>query len=130
MSALPYIVCWHEGMQLLPQHFQLQGLRAEAIAAHLVQAGNPWFWGVSEFKFEAAALVTGTVRILTLDATLPDGMPITIRAGEGLMVELYVNEAAAASQTSTVTIYLAVNPLWRGDKLVPLDGRMRSFEIA
>ena len=31
MSLLPDAVCWHEGMQLLPQHFQLQGLRAEAL---------------------------------------------------------------------------------------------------
>ena len=37
MSLLPDAVCWHEGMQLLPQHFQLQGLRAEALGAHLAQ---------------------------------------------------------------------------------------------
>ncbi|MDU5679065.1 MAG: hypothetical protein E6023_27340, partial [Pseudomonas aeruginosa] len=37
MSVLPDAVCWHEGMQLLPQHFQLQGLRAEALAARIGQ---------------------------------------------------------------------------------------------
>ena len=59
MSLLPDAVCWHEGMQLLPQHFQLQGLRAEALGAHLAQACNPWFWGVSHMEFDPSALSAG-----------------------------------------------------------------------
>lgn len=45
MKVLPDAVCWHEGMQLLPQHFQLQGLRAEVVTALCASAANPWFWG-------------------------------------------------------------------------------------
>lgn len=52
MSVLPDAVCWHEGMQLLPQHFQLQGLRAEALAARTGQACNPWFWGVTALELD------------------------------------------------------------------------------
>ncbi|MBX8486815.1 type VI secretion system baseplate subunit TssK [Pseudomonas cichorii] len=126
MSVLPDAVCWHEGMQLLPQHFQLQGLRAEVLAAHLAQASNPWYWGVSNLDLDPSALFAGQVRILALDATLPDGMPLSIRAGSGPMVELDINEAAAASPTSTVMVYLAVSPLWRAGQLLPLKGRLQS----
>lgn len=126
MSLLPDAVCWHEGMQLLPQHFQLQSLRAEALAAHLALEGNPWYWGVLSFEFDPSALFAGQIRVLALDATLPDGLVLNIRAGVGPMVELDVSEAAAASPTSTVTVYLAVSPLWRAGQLLPLKGRFQS----
>ena len=58
MKVLPDAVCSHEGMQLLPQHFQLQGIRAEVIAALCARAGNPWFWGVAELEVDPAALST------------------------------------------------------------------------
>ncbi|MFD2641693.1 type VI secretion system baseplate subunit TssK [Pseudomonas japonica] len=128
MSVRPDVVCWYEGMQLLPQHFQLQGLRAEAMAAHLAQAANPWYWGVSRFTHEPAALVAGKLRVLSLEATLPDGMPISIDPAQGGLAELDLGEAVAASSTSTVTVYLAVNPLWQGQRLRSLDGRWRSDE--
>lgn len=126
MSVRPDVVCWYEGMQLLPQHFQLQGLRAEAMAAHLARAANPWYWGVSRLAWEKPALVAGKLRILDLDATLPDGMPISLDAGEGGLAEFDLGEAVAASPDSTVTLYLAVNPIWQGQRLRALDGRWRS----
>ncbi|WP_038821852.1 type VI secretion system baseplate subunit TssK, partial [Pseudomonas syringae] len=74
MSVLPDAVCWHEGMQLLPQHFQLQGLRAEALAAHLALAANPWYWGVTTLEIDPSALFAGQVRLLALDAICSDGL--------------------------------------------------------
>ncbi|HEF4760676.1 TPA: type VI secretion system baseplate subunit TssK [Pseudomonas putida] len=126
MSLLPDAVCWHEGMQLLPQHFQLQGLRAEALVAHLAQACNPWFWGVSRAEFDPSALSGGLVRVLQLQATLPDGLPVNIQAGVGPMLELDVGDAVNATDDATVTVYLAVSPLWRAGQLVPLKGRLQS----
>ncbi|MEE1924043.1 type VI secretion system baseplate subunit TssK [Pseudomonas sp. 148P] len=128
MSVRPDVVCWYEGMQLLPQHFQLQGLRAEAMAAHLAQAANPWYWGVSRLSVEKPALVAGKLRVQSLEATLPDGMPISIEPGQGALAELDIAEAVAASGSSTVTVYLAVNPLWQGQRLRSLEGRWRSAQ--
>lgn len=126
MSLLPDAVCWHEGMQLLPQHFQLQGLRAEALVAHLAQACNPWFWGVNRVEFDPSALSGGRVRVLQLQATLPDGLPVNIQAGVGPMLELDVGEAVNAADDATVTVYLAISPLWRAGQLLPLKGRLQS----
>lgn len=126
MSLLPDAVCWHEGMQLLPQHFQLQGLRAEALAAYFAQACNPWFWGVTTLDIDPSALCAGHVRVLGLQATLPDGLPVNVQAGTGPLLELDVNEAISASSNATVTVYLAITPLWRGGQLQPLTGRLQS----
>ncbi|MGW8466281.1 type VI secretion system baseplate subunit TssK [Pseudomonas sp. CLCA07] len=126
MSLLPDAVCWHEGMQLLPQHFQLQGLRAEALVAHFAQACNPWFWGVSRIEVDPGALSAGLVRLLNLQATLPDGLPVDLQVGVGPTLELDVSEAVNASENATVTVYLAVSPLWRAGQLLPLKGRLQS----
>lgn len=126
MSLLPDAVCWHEGMQLLPQHFQLQGLRAEALVAHFAKACNPWFWGVTHLDIDPSALSAGHVRLLALQATLPDGLPINVQAGVGPMLELDVSEAVDATDNATVTVYLAVSPLWRAGQLLPLTGRLQS----
>ena len=128
MSVRPDAVCWYEGMQLLPQHFQLQGLRAEAIATHLAQSANPWFWGVSQFTHDPAALVDGVLRVMSLEATLPDGLPVSIGPDHGGPLELDLAEAIAASPTLTVTVFLAVSPLWQGQRLASLDGRLQSAD--
>ncbi|MBU1333164.1 MAG: type VI secretion system baseplate subunit TssK [Gammaproteobacteria bacterium] len=126
MKVLPDAVCWHEGMQLLPQHFQLQGLRAEVLAAHFAQAGNPWFWGVNRCELDPAALSAGLVRIQALEAILPDGLPVSLLPGSGLSLELDVGPATAESPNACVTVYLAVNPLGRSGQVLPLSGRLTS----
>ncbi|WP_277374737.1 type VI secretion system baseplate subunit TssK [Pseudomonas sp. AA-38] len=126
MKVLPDAVCWHEGMQLLPQHFQLQALRAEVLAAHFAQAGNPWFWGVSQLEIDPAALSAGLVRIQALEAILPDGLPVSLQPGSGTTLELDVGPAAAAAANAQVTLYLAVNPLGRSGQVLPLQGRLQS----
>ncbi|SSB99333.1 type VI secretion system protein ImpJ [Pseudomonas sp. 43mfcvi1.1] len=126
MSLLPDAVCWHEGMQLLPQHFQLQGLRAEALAAHFAGACNPWFWGVSQLEVDPSALSAGQVRLLQLQGTLPDGLPVNLQAGVGPTLELDIGEAVNKTDDATVTVYLAISPLWRAGQLLPLKGRLQS----
>ncbi|WP_296218669.1 type VI secretion system baseplate subunit TssK [Pseudomonas sp. UBA2684] len=126
MSVLPDAVCWHEGMQLLPQHFQLQGLRAEALTAHLAHAGNPWFWGVANLDLDPVALCAGVVRMLAIQAILPDGLPAMLTPGVDAPLELDITEAVSGSSNSMVTVFLAINPLWRAGQLLPLKGRMQS----
>ena len=76
MSTIPAMVCWYEGMAMLPQHFQLQALRNETLCAALTGCANPWFWGVNRLQIDEAALCAGTLRILRLEAIMPDGTPV------------------------------------------------------
>ncbi|MGE9764981.1 type VI secretion system baseplate subunit TssK [Pseudomonas sp. PDM20] len=124
MRVLPDAVCWHEGMQLLPQHFQLQGLRAEVLSARLVHAANPWFWGLEHLELDPSALSTGVVRILALEAILPDGLPVSLGQGDTLMFD--ATAAIAAAPEASISLYLALNPLARGGQVLPLKGRLQS----
>ncbi|MCH4902292.1 type VI secretion system baseplate subunit TssK [Pseudomonas sp. B707] len=126
MSLLPDAVCWHEGMQLLPQHFQLQGLRAEALGAHLAQACNPWFFGISHMEFDPSAMSAGVLRVLSLQGTMPDGLPVNLQVGVDPTLELDIAAAIDATDDATVTVYLAISPLWRAGQLLPLKGRLQS----
>ncbi|MDQ2514258.1 type VI secretion system baseplate subunit TssK, partial [Pseudomonas aeruginosa] len=118
MSVLPDAVCWHEGMQLLPQHFQLQGLRAEALAARTGQACNPWFWGVTALELDPSALCAGQVRVLHLEAILPDGLPVSVQAGVDAPLEFDLETALAAAEGPLLNVHLAVSPLWRAGQLL------------
>ena len=76
MTTIPAMVCWYEGMAMLPQHFQLQSLHHDTLAAALAGHANPWFWGVNHLEIDDAALCAGTLRLLRLTAIMPDGLPI------------------------------------------------------
>ncbi|TWC40131.1 type VI secretion system protein ImpJ [Pseudomonas sp. SJZ079] len=128
MSGIPDAICWHEGMHLLPQHFQLQGLRAETLSARQASAAQPWFWGSDLLEVDEAALSNGKVRISALDAILPDGLPVGFDATSRSALELDVVEAIDASPQGMTTVYLAVAPLYRGGQLAPLGGRYVSMQ--
>lgn len=114
-------------MQLLPQHFQLQGLRAEALVAHAAQACNPWFFGVTHMEFDPSAMSAGVVRVVSLQGTMPDGLPVNLQAGVGPALELDVGPSINETDDATVTVYLAISPLWRAGQLLPLKGRLQSL---
>lgn len=128
MSGIPDAICWHEGMHLLPQHFQLQGLRAETLTSRHASAAQPWFWGIDLIEVDEAALSSGKVRITALEAILPDGLPVGFDASSSGALELDVLEALDASPQGMTTVYLAVAPLYRGGQLAPLGGRLLSVQ--
>lgn len=113
-------------MQLLPQHFQQQSLRAEGIAACHAAAAHPWFWGIHDVEVDESALSGGTVRVLALNAVLSDGLLIGFEAGSGVSLTLDLAAAVAASAQQAVTVYLAVAPLWRAGRLDARSTRYQS----
>jgi len=128
MNGIPDAICWHEGMHLLPQHFQLQALRAETLAARQAAAAHPWFWGIDLLELDEAALNSGKVRINALEAILPDGLPVGFDATNRIALELDVAERIAASPHGITTVYLAIAPLYRAGRLAPLRNRLVSVQ--
>lgn len=126
MGGIPDAICWHEGMHLLPQHFQLQALRAETLATRLAAATHPWFWGVEHLELDESALSCGLVRITALDAMMPDGLPVSLDASNELPLELDAKEQIEVAPQGWVTIFLAIAPLYRAGQLAPLEGRLLS----
>ncbi|MCX7206253.1 MAG: type VI secretion system baseplate subunit TssK [Proteobacteria bacterium] len=117
MGQIPEAICWSEGMQLLPQHFQQQSLRAEILAAQLASAAQPYYWGVLNVEIDEAALIGGTLRVLALEAILPDGLWLCIKPGVHPPLELNFQDLVAASSQHPLTLYLVVPPLYRAGEL-------------
>ena len=110
MNRVPEAICWHEGMQLLPQHFQLQSLRAEGLAAYYAAAAQPYFWGVTRLELDHSALSTGKVRITALDAVLPDGLLVQHDVATGTALEFDCTALPPARQKGIIVLYLALPP--------------------
>jgi type VI secretion system protein ImpJ len=127
-NLFPDPICWFDGMPLLPQHFQTQALHAAGHAALLAGAARPHFWGVLALEHEPAGLAEGLVRITALDAVLADGLPIRHSADDPvLQVDV---RAAFTAPEQTVTVYLAVPPLYRGGQIDRRGARYRQHESA
>ncbi len=68
---------WHEGMLLMPQHFQQTDIRVENLINYYMSHSFPFFWGVVQLKIDEALLTTGLFRPTELEAIMPDGLLVT-----------------------------------------------------
>ena len=126
MSTIPAMVCWYEGMAMLPQHFQLQALRNETLSAALTTCANPWFWGVNQLQIDEAALCAGTLRILRLEAIMPDGTPVDYDTGREPPLEFDCTRLLPAAPDSEHILWLALPPLNRAGQWQLMNNRYRS----
>ncbi len=69
-----YAVRWHEGMFLLPAHYQITDRRNEFLLAQRFAAALPLAWGVIRQQLDVSQLGSGVLRILELEAVMPDGL--------------------------------------------------------
>ncbi len=125
-NPFPDPICWFEGMPLLPQHFQTQALHNAGHAASLAAAARPYFWGVLSLEQEEAGLAEGIVRVTALEAILADGLVIRHTADDPVL-QIDVRQAFSSPDQS-VTVYLAVPPLYRGGQLDQRGTRFRQQE--
>ncbi len=131
IPAIPEAVQWHEGMLLSPHHFQQAALRADLLLNFHLRQLAPFNWGVLSLQIDPARLAMGTFRVLSLEAILPDGLPVFYPGGETEALELDLLPMAAQLRDEPAKVYLAV-PARRPD-LVSGTGeapRFRSVEGA
>jgi type VI secretion system protein ImpJ len=101
---------WHEGMLLTPQHFQQESARVDALVAWQALAGQPAAWGIRRLAIDDALLGGGRLRILLLEAVMPNGMALRFDAGRAhdVTLELDLAPFAAAMAQGDVPVYLAI----------------------
>ena len=109
LSLIPAIQ-WHEGMLLSPQHLQQNDLRFEQILHHHMKLIAPYHWGVSHLKLDPIVLPDGLVRVLALQAVMPDGLVIDYEAtsGEDVPLEVDIKPFKPLSPREEITISLAI----------------------
>ncbi|QGZ64846.1 type VI secretion system baseplate subunit TssK [Paraburkholderia acidisoli] len=113
---------WFEGMVLSPQHFQQTSARLDSLVAWQTLAAAPFSWGVRRLVFDQGLLPAGLLRVLELDAILPDGTALTYDAqAEGAArLELALDPFADQLSLGPLDFYLtlpAVATLRRGAQL-------------
>ncbi|MDM0029792.1 type VI secretion system baseplate subunit TssK [Variovorax saccharolyticus] len=83
-------VSWFEGLQLLPQHFQLMDARLDSLLRRTQWAAHPHAWGVERLVIDHAALAAGTLRIVYLTGQMPDGLMFDWSASQDRTLECAV----------------------------------------
>ena len=73
---------WHEGMLLSPQHFQQLSARLDSLVAWQTLAAAPFSWGIRRLVVDSGLLPTGLLRVLELEAILPDGTAVQYSAAD------------------------------------------------
>jgi type VI secretion system protein ImpJ len=97
-------------MLLTPQHFQQESTRVDALVAWQSLAGQPAAWGVRQLAVDEAMLTTGRLRIMAIEAILPNGMAVRYDAthAQDYTLELDLAPYAAAMEQGDLPVYLAV----------------------
>ncbi len=108
MPQIPDAIQWHEGMLLMPQHFQQMATRYEGLIQSAVANASPYAWGVLRFDYDRSALAGGILRILQLEAVMKDGLAVVAGSEAGIDLEINLKGFADQMRTAPVTIYLTV----------------------
>lgn len=101
---------WHEGMLLSPQHFQLLSSRLDGLVAWQTLAAAPFSWGIRRFVVDTGLLPAGLLRVLELDAILPDGTVVVHAADNDLHETLELSLAPFAERlaSESLDVYLTL----------------------
>lgn len=105
---IPAAIQWHEGMLLAPQHFQQQSHRFERLLHHHLTWHSHFHFGQGRMRIDQAMLFEGTLRILELEAILPDGLVASYKPGDQEELQVDVRAHAEAAKGGTLLVYLAV----------------------
>ncbi|MFH1350711.1 MAG: type VI secretion system baseplate subunit TssK [Pseudomonadota bacterium] len=123
---LPKAIQWHEGMLLAPQHFQQSFLRQEELLHFHFMAVAPYHWGVRNLKFDPNLLVNGTLRVVDLEAIMPDGLVVFHPSPGTENLEVDLNPHMEEMKQRPVTVYLAVPARKLG--LPPMKGDLPRYD--
>lgn len=111
---VPAAIQWHEGMLLAPQHFQWLSQRHESLLQYHASVISPFHWGVRHFELDPVTLVDGLLRVIELEAVLPDGLVVAYSAGSGPELSADVTSRIEEMRHRPVMVHLAIASRGRG----------------
>ncbi len=108
MREIPNAIQWHEGMLLMPQHFQQMASRYESLVQYMTAISNPYPWGVLKFEYDRTAFAAGRVRVTHVEAVMRDGF--LVFAGSAVAGDLELNLKLMGDQmrSGPLTVHLVV----------------------
>lgn len=118
---------WYEGMLLSPQHFQQHDRRWHQLLGYHLQHLSPHHWGVEILKFDPVTLPTGLLRLLELEAIMPDGLVLSfLAAPNGMQIELDLTPYRQKIIETGAMVYLVVPKYMAG--LSPITGEWPRYD--
>ena len=108
---IPDAIQWHEGLLLTPQHFQQLSSRHEGLVQYGMSLVAPFCWGVRRFKHDNVGLPAGKLRVLELEAVMPDGLVVVHGLHESARddaLEIDLSSQGESIGTRGVLVQLAV----------------------
>lgn len=99
---------WHEGMLLLPQHFQQSDLRLRELLNYHLHQTAPFHWGICDYELDEALLAGGTLHFKKLEAILPDGLVISLHPKKSPPIELDLTVFDEVLTRKPLTVNLVV----------------------
>lgn len=110
MDELPEAIQWHEGMLLSPHHFQELSKRVESLLHAHIRHMAPFHWGLRRWpvQYDPGLLVGGRLRILHLEAVMPDGLVVSYGFEEDEDLELDLTPHAEDLAVQPMKVYVAV----------------------
>ncbi|HUX79893.1 MAG TPA: type VI secretion system baseplate subunit TssK, partial [Alphaproteobacteria bacterium] len=103
---------WHEGMLLMPQHFQQTDIRVEKVMTYYMSHIFSFFWGIVHLKIDEALLTSGVFRPIELEAIMPDGLVIPSIPETKTPLQVSLIPFQGKLQVTPSFIYLCV-PQWQ-----------------
>jgi type VI secretion system protein ImpJ len=108
MREIPNPIQWHEGMLLMPQHFQQMSSRYEGLVQYMAAISNPYPWGVLRFEYDHIALAAGRVRVTQVEAVMRDGFRVSAGSAAAADLELNLKLMGDQVRSGPLTIHLVV----------------------
>lgn len=125
----PDRIQWHEGLLLAPQHFQQESARVDALLGWHTLTGAPYAWGIKRLKFDQALIASGTLRVLELEAILPDGTAVAVMPDDPQAIDLSLklDPLRDALEQGPQTVWLCL-PVSRNMKMPEVASRFLSVK--
>src|SRR5215813_2876797 len=106
---IPDAINWHDGLLLTPQQFQQLTLRNEALVQYGTSLFLPFCWGLRRFKHDPIVLPGGKLRVVELEAVMPDGLVVWQDSSEAEdALEIDLTKHSERMRDRALPIYLAV----------------------
>lgn len=96
-------ILWGEGLFLRPQHFQQQDAYHEWRLAQMTRLIHPYAWGIKHIKIDTDALQSGLLRILEIQAVMPDGELFNAPSEDDLPPAIALNELSSTDSEEIFT---------------------------
>lgn len=110
---------WYEGMLLSPQHFQQLELRSQQILSTHLNNLSPYHWGIIKLEFDTVTIPTGLLRIVQVQAIMPDGLVVDYLAlPDTLQLQLDLTSFQEQLAEQQHTVYLCIPEMIQGSSPV------------